>query len=241
MTAEETRRYEMLVRVHEFGNAEKDRFASSAASAACFATVAAVVEQLGEHAVQQQLTARAGRNRRTAARRALFAQLEAIGRTARALAISEPGFDDAFERPKRGSDQSLLTSGRAFAAAVAKARTRFVGHGLPSTFIEDLDASVDALAQAVQQHQDGRGHRMAARASISATVAAGWAAVRQLDVISANHLAGDPAALAKWQSARRLEYPRRLRRPRRPVQAEPPPAERPEQPGEEVPSVAAQS
>ena len=57
MTNKETRRYEMLVRVRDFGEAHRDLFAKSTPGGEAFAAVADAVRQLSDHAVVRLSTA----------------------------------------------------------------------------------------------------------------------------------------------------------------------------------------
>jgi hypothetical protein len=212
MRSMETRRYEMLVRVHEFGEARPERFPADGAGARAFATVAAAVLQLREHAVSEQLAARNGAAAKARAREALSAELDTVSRTARVLSSDTPGVGEAFRRQKDQPDQALLTAGRAFAQQAAAFRSQFVRHGLPDTFIEDLTSRVEAFAQAIRHHEAGRTGQAAARVRIEAALASGCGAVRTLEVIMANQLGADAATIAAWARARRVEYPRRSKR-----------------------------
>ena len=102
MNGLDTRRYEMLVRVRDFGTAHPHLFPPSTLGDQAFATVAAVVTQLSEHAATQlsgRGTAREGTTSKAVAREALREDLDAIIRTARAVALDMPGTDDKF-RPE---------------------------------------------------------------------------------------------------------------------------------------------
>src|SRR5262245_19981241 len=94
MTGVDTRRYEMLVRVRDFGATFADRFPPSSLGGQAFATVKAAVDALSEHAASLMSgkgTAREGTTSKAVTREALRDDLEAIIRTARALALDTPG------------------------------------------------------------------------------------------------------------------------------------------------------
>jgi hypothetical protein len=211
MTNIETRRYEMLVRVHEFAQTYRDRSSAPNVGAEGFAAVTAAVGQLREQAVRKLQTAREGRSTKGQAHEALVAGLDAIARTARVLAEETPGLDGKFWRPKNPSDQTLLTSARAVAHDGEALRNRFVAHGMAETFVENLCNRIDVFADAIRQRDAGRSGQTAARTRIEAALTSGMAAVRKLDVIVTNQLHDDTATIAVWERSHRVERPRRAR------------------------------
>ena len=62
MTALQTRQFEMLTRVHEFGQSHADTFPARSAGAEAFEAVAAAIRQLSEEAVSQCLATRDGQS-----------------------------------------------------------------------------------------------------------------------------------------------------------------------------------
>lgn len=147
--------------------------------------------------------------------------LHAISRTARALETGTTRVAGKFRLPRAPRDQALVSLARAFAKnAVPLART-FVAHAMPATFLADLHAAVDAFEAAGRDHRAARGAHVAARVRIERTIARGFRAVRRLDAIVANHLRGDPAALAEWRRARRIERSPRQNPGRAPATAAP--------------------
>src|SRR5262249_24340431 len=114
MTRMEMRRYAMLARVRDFGQAHRDLFPESSVGGQAFATVAAAVAELSDHAVAKMSSAREGIRAKTEARHGLIERLEAIARTAHAIAVDRPGFDDSFRLPRQHSDEALVTIARVF-------------------------------------------------------------------------------------------------------------------------------
>ena len=81
MNAVQTRQYEMLVRVREFGDVHRDLFPESSRAGQTFGQVAAAVAQLSGHAVSKMLTAQEGKSTKAIAREALIDQLDKMHRT----------------------------------------------------------------------------------------------------------------------------------------------------------------
>jgi hypothetical protein len=208
MRAIETRQYRMLARVRDFGNTHRDLFPESSPGGRQFGVVADAVKQLSAQAMAN--TAAAGERASTKARgqRALIDRLEAISRTARVIADGTPGLDDKFHLPDPQTDEALLTAGRVFARDAAGFRSQFVGHGMPETFLADLDDLVATFEKATRYRTAGRNDQTAASASIEAALESGMEAVRKLDVIVTNRLHDDPVTMAVWERERRVGYPR---------------------------------
>src|ERR1700757_2344507 len=114
MTNKETRRYEMLVRVRDFGEAHRDLFPKSTPGGEAFGAVAEAVRQMTDHAVVKLSTAQEGKAARTDARAMLLDQLTAIAGTARPVASKMPGFNNVFRLPTWKGDRGLMTAGRMF-------------------------------------------------------------------------------------------------------------------------------
>jgi len=207
----ERQKYEMLVRVRDFGEAHQDLFPESSFARDHFAAVDAAVKALSQHAVSKMLTAREGKGAMVAAREALLIRLEAIGDTARAVGQDTPGLEDKFHLPEHLTDQALVTAGRAFARDAEGFAGQFIGHAMPATFIADLNGLVDRFEQAIQARQAGKDRQTAARANIETALAAGFVALQKLDAIITNHLQGDAVTMAVWRGDRRVDYRRRKR------------------------------
>ena len=209
MTRMEMRRYAMLARVRDFGQAHRDLFPESSVGGQAFATVAAAVAELSEQAVAKMSSMREGIRAKTEARNGLIVRLEAIARTARAIAADRPGFDDSFRLPRQHSDEALVTIARVFIQDAEATKDQFVAHGLSDTFLAELQKLLEKFEQAARDREAGRSVRIAAHAGIERALLAGGAAVRKLDVIVANQLQDDSTALAVWEGERRLDSTRR--------------------------------
>jgi hypothetical protein len=213
MNAIERRQYDMLVRVRDFGDNHGHLFPASSVARQNFEAVAAAIKELDAQAVTHMaasLSARA--ERKTKARDTLLARLHAISQTARVLPVGELGLDQQFKVPSPATDHMLLTAGRKFAGDAEAFSSQFVAHGMPATFLGDLNALVDGFEGALRDRGLGRDARRAARASTTAALSAGLAAVRSLDVIVINHLRDDVAATSVWERERRIVYPPHAKR-----------------------------
>ncbi|MBI3401478.1 MAG: hypothetical protein HY048_08665 [Acidobacteria bacterium] len=205
-----TRRYEMLVRVRDFGAEHADLFPAGSLGRKMFAATATAVAALGQHAATQvsgRGAAREASRSKAAARAALREALGAISRTARALALDTPGLDNKFRLPFTYGGQALLNASRAFVQDARPLSAEFVAHGLPPAFLKDLDTAIQRFEAAIREHAAGIGARIAARTAIDAAIAAGLTAIQRLDAIVVNRLRDDPATFAAWERARRVDQP----------------------------------
>ena len=212
----ERRRYEMLVRVRDFGDAHAASFPAASRGGELLTTLGQIVEDLGAHAAQQSASATAATAlaaSRSAARETLWDELEAISRTAGAFDPERPDLTERFQLPRRNrNDQVLLATARAFLAEARPLKAEFVRYELPANFIERLEAHLAAFDESVTEQNLRAQSRVAATSSIGETIERGVALVRQLDAIVKNKFRDDPAELAAWESASRTERaPRRAK------------------------------
>jgi hypothetical protein len=212
MNTNEIRLHEMLERVNAFGSAHAKDFPAGTIGHQMFATVGGcvrdVVRQATGHASERRRGAAASRAR---ARKALWVLLAAIRRTARAIAFDAPGFDRPFRLPRGNGAPRLLAASRALETAASKSAAEFIAHGLPPTFLDDLAGRIDGLERAVRESRESRFARRSAVTGIRASLKAGLRAVQRLDAVVPNVLGTDPAAMAAWRRARRVERPVRRR------------------------------
>jgi hypothetical protein len=200
----EKRKYEMFLRVREFGAGRAAEFPPSTLAGELFNVINGVVGELEAHATAQASgkgAAQESTASKAAARDELRRDLEAITRTARVMALTAPGLESKFRTPRSFSDQALLITARAFASDAQPLKTDFTRRGLPEDFLEDLAGDIEEFEQAVAQTMQRRGTHVAATAAIDAAIERGVNTARELDVIMRNKFAADPPALAAWLSA----------------------------------------
>jgi hypothetical protein len=223
MNDRENRRRQMFVDVQEFGREHAADFPAAGVAGQLFATLTAVIDQLNGHAAFQSSSdgaARQGTATRSQAREAVRDHLDAINRTARAMADQVSGLDDKFRLPRVTNDQTLMSTARAFLADAEPLSAQFIAHELPADFLQDLNANIDAFELATQAQSSGLGQRVAAGAAIDSAVDNGVAAVRKLGALVKNKYTNNPAVLAQWTSVSHTE-----RNPRRKPSETPPPPE----------------
>lgn len=212
MDDNERRRYEMFIRVREFGATRAAEFPATTLAGELFINLSTVIAELDAHAsnqASQRSGTRESSTGKSAARDELRRDLEAIARTARVMALSTPGLEDKFRAPRSISDQALLALARAFAADALPLKAEFIRRGMPDDFLDDLAADIEGFEQFISQKIQRRSAQVAATAAIDGAVERGINIVRELDAIMRNKYADDQATLAAWLSASRTERKQR--------------------------------
>jgi hypothetical protein len=207
MNFKQRRRYEMLERVHAFGATHGEDLPAGTLAHHLFAVVGNCLRDAERHAMGQFSGRGQGRGAtasKTAARNALWHSLDAIRRTARALALDKRGFDRRFRMPRGNGGQCLLNAGRVFALAARESPAPFVAYGLPPTFLDDLAARINDFERTIAGRRQSRVDRIAAGVGLRASLESAFLAVRRLDAVVPNLLGDDPAAMARWRAARHV-------------------------------------
>lgn len=215
MTSQEIRTLEMFKRLRGFDATHGANFAQGGAARELFDAVRQVIDELEAHAAAQSAAEGLKRQKsagKAAAREALRDKLEAIRRTARALASTIPGVEDRFRFKRAVGDQSLINAARAIAQEAQALKAEFVKLEMPAAFVEDLQAAIDDLVNADREQNDSKGAHKRAVTSIDGAVERGMDAARRLDPVIRNKFADRPSVLADWERSRHIE---RASRPQR--------------------------
>lgn len=213
MTDNETRRYEMFLRVREHGRDEAASLAANSFVTSLFDNLSQVITELETQANAQSsglTAARESTRSKAVARDELERDLQAIARTARSMSLGTPGIEEKFRFARDLKDQELLTTARRIAAEALPLKAEFIKRGLPANFLDDLAADIAAFEETLAQRTHGTTAHVNATASIDDLIERGMKIVRELDPIMRNIYENNPGKLAAWLSASRVERaPRR--------------------------------
>ncbi|MEP6918793.1 MAG: hypothetical protein ABJC89_24350 [Acidobacteriota bacterium] len=204
MTKQQRFRYEMLVRVRDYGLAHNEVFPEASPGGRAFARVAAAVAAADEHMKDQVLGKGEAGRVKAATRAAVFDSMKTIALAGRRVTGPETG-RNPFKVPTRRGLKVEIATARAFIEEAETRRGAFVRLGLPSTFIDDFRAQVDALQRAVDVRVSSKTVRRQAGAGVKTALAEGLEAVRDLEVTVVVETRTDPTRFAAWQSARHIE------------------------------------
>jgi hypothetical protein len=225
MTDNDTRRYEMFLRVRQHGTDEAASLAANSFVTSLFNDLSQVIAELETHTNAQSTgltSARQSTRSKAVARDEIEHDLQAISRTARSMALSMPGIEEKFRHPRELKDQDLLTIARRIAAEALPLKAEFVKRGLGPNFLEDLDDDIQAFEEALTRRTQGAATHVNATAAIDDLIERGIRLVRELDAIMRNIYEDNAGKLAAWLSASRVE--RAPRRTPQPPAAPAPPA-----------------
>ena len=121
----------------------------------------------------------------------------------------ETGTAELFRYPKYSTYEKLILTAETFAERAQPIVAQFTDRGLAATFVTELRAQITAFRDATAVKNGGRANRAAGTAGLAATAAAGMKAVRTLRPLMRVHLKAQPALLAAWNLAARVERARR--------------------------------
>jgi hypothetical protein len=215
MNDEDTRRLDAFLRAEEFARLQAARIPAGSFAGELFASLSHIIANLQAAADRQSSNMRAakqGTTSKASLRDEIILALRAIARTARSMAHSTPGIEDRFRFSPNATEQALLSAARTFAADATPLKAEFIRRGLPATFLEDLNADIDAYEAALSRQTQGTEEHVAATAAVDDLIDEGIKVMSELNAVIRNLFADDPATLAQWLSASRVERaPKRAR------------------------------
>lgn len=201
------RRVEMLQRVQQFGLTHLMGLPDESLGKQLFETLAQLVEELISLGTTQ-LSGRGASQTSTAnkgvVRKNLLATLLALNRTARVLALDEPGVENKFPQPRGLSDQAFLALARAYAHDALPLKDKFIRHEMPANFVEDLNTKIAAFALAITQKEAAVGSHRTAKVEIDRKINLGLRTVRQLEAVLRNKFQANEPILREWERATRV-------------------------------------
>lgn len=200
------RRYEMQVRVVQFGNKHAASFTGIAT--AKFAELATLVDATETKSAEQQSGFGEAAQQfevKDTCRENLRDLMSDISRTAKSMEYAIDGISNKFFFQRNMSDANLLAKARAFHSESQPYNTDFIAYGLPTTFRADLNAAADAFEASFTNTAGATAEHVAATAATAAKIREGMIIVRILDGIVKNKYSNDPGNLAAWISASHVE------------------------------------
>ena len=198
-------KYEMLLRVRDFGTTYGELFSGHPVARQTFDAVNAAVNGLTTTDVMKQSASMAKRaERKAAARTALINVLTRVGQLARILRAQGRTIQ-AFPFPKSRTDQGMLTAARQFARDLAPFDPEFSGHRIGASTIAEIAAAFEA---AVQDRERNRAEFLAARTRIHDLLTSALLDVTRLDLIVDHVVGSNNPMQAMWKQARRVDKTR---------------------------------
>jgi hypothetical protein len=196
-------------RVRDFTSTLTPAFPENSKGAATITKINQLVERvntLDASSATNTRTIAAASGSKNDARTELREYLRVIVRTARAIGTDVPELKDKFRLPSGSlGDQVLLSTARSFVTEATPLKENFVAYGLSANFLNTLGQKITAFEEQTVRQHTSRNARTSDNTAINAALNELDEETARLDAILRNTLAADPAALAAWDLARRLE------------------------------------
>lgn len=197
----------MFLRVLAFLQANASDFANIPAVAAVIAVLLAetpVLGNLGEAKVSDTTTAKDKTIFRGDNRDAVRDAMQDISDMWKPMAKKFQGASNRFVMP-HGSDQLLIDTARSFVAEATPLKADFVARGMPDTFIEDLEAKIDAFEASIRESSTAKIERVGTNASFKPSLDACREAVADIDPIVKMVYRTNAPKRAEWLVASHVE------------------------------------
>ncbi len=198
MNTQETKTFEMLTHVADFGAKNVSLFPKITSAAEIVKTLKSGVQKLSDGTTARVSAERAVRtsgSARARARAKLRTCLSRAYQIARALDIGE------FRFPVRETEQAIIGACNSFVADIESMKTDFLKHGLPPN---DVSSAVENLKEAILNHTAAKETRSAAVKEWRKDMRETLAALRRFDALVSIVLADKPGAMASYSIARSI-------------------------------------
>ena len=198
--------FDMFQETLVFDDENSADYAAIAAAATHFATVLAAVTALEAHfADQTSGEAAEATVQKSVLRAAIRRQMVAYAKTARAIALDNPGFDEKFNVPDSNNDNLLIATGRQFVEDAIANAALFTALGKKPNDATVLTGVLDDFEDADAAQAEGQQDTVGATAGIAQKIDEGMKAEIKLDAIMNNVYTNDPVKLAQWRTARHVK------------------------------------
>jgi hypothetical protein len=196
-------------RVRNFASTLTSAFADGSKGAASITNINQIVERINALDASSATNARtiiAVAGAKGDARTQLRDFLRAIARTARAVGTDIPELKDKFRMPSGSlSDQVLLSTARSFVTEATPLKDSFVSYGMAADFLSVLGQKIAAFEEHASRQHTSRNARTSDNAASNSALDQLDEEIGRLNAIMQNTFDADPATLAAWDLARRLE------------------------------------
>lgn len=203
------RRFERLVRCSDFITANAADFPQESKGRQAAERLAEIIGEIRQYDAER-VSGMGAQKQATLGKRglraSLRAQVKAVSKTNETIALDRPEFRGRFLwSGKSVDDQTLLATARSFAEGAGPHQTLFTEYGLPADFLQKLNTAIGAFEQLIGEQNAGTGARVTAGAALGDAIDRGEQELERMDTAVRNKYRDDPARLAAWESARRLE------------------------------------
>lgn len=205
MDTQQQKRFNMFLRVQQFGVEHAGVFAENTYGGRLFLEIGLIVADMVRGvAGQNEGERRSAINRLSKAKKALVEDLQAIARTGQSMTGEFPELVGKFKLVTPLANAELLGAARAFAGFAEPYRAKFIERNLPADFLEDLEADIVVFESALRDRITASSQRTAASRAIRSGATKGMDSVKRLDAVVRNTFRGNHAKLEEWKRAKAL-------------------------------------
>ena len=206
--------FDAFQRMAGFSTQKGSAFAANSRAISQFAIITAVAAEMEKEGVAQLSGSgefHGGTSSKEVYAKNLRTLLAKIRETADGISEAEdlPDFDDQFRMSRSRAYGTLLTTAREFLAEATKHKALFLQFEMDEDFLDDLEDDIGDLEKAVNGQNSGLSGQVGGTAALQDALKRGIKARTQLLPIVRNKFSRDPAILAQWETAARVERPRR--------------------------------
>lgn len=203
MNKRERVRYEMLLRVRDFGNGHPELLPESSSGHQALATVKRAIDEIEALMTARAIAASETRKDQVARRAVILDRLRTIARTSRRVVLPT-GRPLRLHWPEQGSDAAIAEAARRFLTLTDEHHDQFVKLNLPDNCLSSLREALEAFEGALSGRRIGRRGVAEATKGIKVAIASGSDAARTLDLVVRNGIVDNEALLAGWERDLRL-------------------------------------
>ena len=202
MQKQQRLKYEMLLRVQDFGIAHRELFPETSIGGQAFKELAEATARIDAH-VQTRPPANDGRKEKAVAREAVKAAMRAIVRTAKGIERA-PGTINTLVMPKGSSDVAVLAAARRLGHDAEAVKDQLAELGLEPACLSDLAKAVDVFDATIRACRAGRSNVAGSEGGIQGMFRLAFKALRTIDIVVANAVKDDPVLVAAWARDREV-------------------------------------
>ena len=198
--------YRTLKRVSQFGSQHAASFPATSQAVIGFARVDSLLAEIVPTDQLPGVPASPATEAKAARFDELWADLKDISRTARSIAMTDPGFATDF-RLGDESQREIVAAATRILAHLQNPSTvaRFIAYDLPADFVTELAADLQAVSAFGSEQTDDYLTAVGDTARTRALLKEGRDLIKTLSTSVINRFRRDPEILAQWQTASHLE------------------------------------
>jgi hypothetical protein len=210
MNYQETKQFEMLSRIRDWGLKHKHIFRPESMGRQTLEFIVSEVAELRRLSAEQTKglsDARRFARSRAKAREALWDFVKRIHRTSIYISENSPRFT-RFRLPRAERDLALLGTARAYLLTATPLAAEFIAYEMPEDFIAALQRAIGDLEGAIREQSEAKRSHMSATRGIHARLAKAVVAVKRMHIIIRNRVP-DETIIRAFERASRVENLRR--------------------------------